>query len=281
MTRLPDHILQPLLAFDILPTQSGGELFLQMSLERAPDDNPNGMNGPRWTDWVVRSDRLDPTNPAHSRSTLVRTTGWFDTFVMACLSRLPDPDAPGEKDSIIDQSISLWNSVSNGKDSALYTDLENAQAYQDMINWHQLLRALPTVPLAVAKWRHWKPGKLQDDTPVTQRQLETELRRRWAERLISHLAPYADKIPYVQTIEGENMMKDTLTFWGTPGLELSAFDALPWRVCRKLGSHQSPGRRRTCGISSTISAHRRSHPTSCRGSGIPYVGFLPHVVYLR
>ena len=102
MTRLPDHTLQPLLALDILPTQSGGELFLQMSLERTPDDDPNGMNGSRWTDGVIRSDRLDPTNPAHLRSTLVRTTAWFDTFIMDCLSRLPDPDAPGEKDSIID-----------------------------------------------------------------------------------------------------------------------------------------------------------------------------------
>ena len=90
MTRLPDHILQPLLALDILPTQSGGELNLQISLERTPDYDPNGMNGSRWTDGVIRSDRLDPTNPAQ-----VRTTAWFDTFIMDCLSRLPDPDAPG------------------------------------------------------------------------------------------------------------------------------------------------------------------------------------------
>ena len=102
MTRLPDHILQPLLALDILPTQSGGELFLQMSLERTPDDDPNGMHGSRWTDGYIRSHRLENTNPAHLRSTLVRTTAWFDTFIMDCLSRLPDPDAPGEKDSIID-----------------------------------------------------------------------------------------------------------------------------------------------------------------------------------
>ena len=108
MIRLPDHILQPLLASDILPTQSGGELFLQMSLERTPDDDPHGMNGSRWTEWVIKSDRLDPADQAHSNSTSVRTTDWFDSFVTDCLSRLPVPESPGERDSIIDQSMSLW-----------------------------------------------------------------------------------------------------------------------------------------------------------------------------
>ena len=148
---------------------------------------------------------------------------------------------------------------------------------RNMLNWHQFLRAPPTVPLALAKWRHWKPGKVQDDTPVTQRQLETELRRRWAERLISHLAPYADQIPYMQTIEEDNVMESTLTFWVTQDSRLSGSDASPWRAFRKRGSHQSHGLNRMCGTFSTTSAHRRSPHTSCRGSGILCDGSHQHL----
>ena len=70
------------------------------------------------------------------------------------------------------------------------------------------------VPFALAKWRHWKPGKLEDETPVTQQPLETELRRRWAERLLSHLAPYADHIPYMQSIDGDNKMEEYIDLLG-------------------------------------------------------------------
>ena len=76
---------------------------------------------------------------------------------------------------------------------------------------------------------------------MTQRQLETELRRRWAERLISHLAPYADKIPYMQTIEGDNVMEEYIDLLGDTrfrtlrirclaleSLQKTGFTTIPW-----------------------------------------------------
>ena len=97
------------------------------------------------------------------------------------------------------------------------------------------------VPFALAKWRHWKPGKLEDETPVTQQPLETELRRRWAERLLSHLAPYADHIPYMQSIDGDNEMEEYIDLLGdtrfrTPrvrclaleNLRTVGFTSIPW-----------------------------------------------------
>ena len=49
---------------------------------------------------------------------------------------------------------------------------------------------------------------------MTQQPLETELRRRWAERLLSHLAPYADHIPYMQSIDGDNKMEEYIDLLG-------------------------------------------------------------------
>ena len=92
------------------------------------------------------------------------------------------------------------------------------------------------VPFALAKWRHWKPGKLEDETPVTQQPLETELRRRWAERLISHLAPYADHIPYMQSIDGDNNMEEYIHLLGdirfrTPRVRCLALETLDGKRC--------------------------------------------------
>ena len=111
---------------------------------------------------------------------------------------------------------------------------------RNMLNWHQFLRAPPTVPLALAKWRHWKPGKVQDDTPVTQRQLETELRRRWAERLISHLAPYADQIPYMPTIEGDNVMEEYIDLLGDTRFRTLRIRCLALESLQKMGFTSIP-----------------------------------------
>ena len=40
------------------------------------------------------------------------------------------------------------------------------------------------------KWRHWKPGKIQHVSVTTQAQLEAQLKKHWARRLLSWLVPH-------------------------------------------------------------------------------------------
>ena len=74
------------------------------------------------------------------RSPMVRTTGWFDSFVADCV--LHDCQIRLSLRRRMQVWIrplvfGMWFQVAN-KDSDLDTDLENAQAYQDMLNWHLL-----------------------------------------------------------------------------------------------------------------------------------------------
>lgn len=47
------------------------------------------------------------------------------------------------------------------------------------------------------KWRHWRPGRIKEMEPTTQRALELHLRGKWAERLLARLVPFAERIPYI------------------------------------------------------------------------------------
>jgi hypothetical protein len=89
-----------------------------------------------------------------------------------------------------------------------------------MENWAIYSVAPPSLPTPVAKWRHWKPRQLQESDPFTQRQLEKELRLKWAQRLISLLAPFADKIPNMASVMGPNQEGEWLDLLGTPSSEL-------------------------------------------------------------
>ena len=60
------------------------------------------------------------------------------------------------------------------------------------------------------KWRHWRPGKIREMEPTTQRALELHMRGKWAERLLAHFAPFAEHIAYMQDILGEDFRKEAL-----------------------------------------------------------------------
>ena len=69
-----------------------------------------------------------------------------------------------------------------------YTASDLRRSQEDRDNWSLFYQQPPSLPAPVARWRHWKPRQLQETDPITQRQLEKELRLKWAQRLISLLA---------------------------------------------------------------------------------------------
>ena len=98
----------------------------------------------------------------------------------------------------------LWDSLwlllmaaADGKLSENFSPLENEWDRQDQLRWFS--RDDPP-PL---QWRHWRPGKIREMEPTTQRALELRMREKWAERLLAHFAPFAEHIAYMQDILGE------------------------------------------------------------------------------
>ena len=112
-------------------------MFFQMFLERIPEDASVGLDGSRWKEWVIRSDRLvalitcvHPWSAPRAGSTLLWRTVLHDCQIRLSLRRRMQL-------WIRPLVFGMWFQVAN-KDSDLDTDLENAQAYQDMLNWHLL-----------------------------------------------------------------------------------------------------------------------------------------------
>ena len=98
MVRLPEHMRDSLLDHGIFPTQTEGELFMQLCIQQVPPDHPEAIDGGIWTSRVHPSNDIDPMNVAHSNSTMVATTPWMEDFVADCINRVPQPAPPGEKD---------------------------------------------------------------------------------------------------------------------------------------------------------------------------------------
>ena len=69
--------------------------------------------------------------------------------------------------------------------------------------WTDRYRPPPITQLQVLKWRHGRPAQLRDLEPTTQRALEEKLRTHWANRLISHLIPFAAEIPAMAAVMGD------------------------------------------------------------------------------
>ena len=240
MVRLPEHIRDALLAREIYPTQSDGELFLQFCLQRVPATHPEAFEGRRWVDRLIIEDHIDPGVEAHRTSTFVATTDWFHTFVTEALNQLPAPQDQGALEHIQDTCFSLFTSVMQSKDSSFLTDLEQHCEAKDRAAWKLFTERPPEVLVATAKWRHWKPGRLKEESATTQRKLEQHLRQRWAERVISILAPHAKDIPHMRVLQGDNIMQEYLDLLGDTRFRTLRIHCLGLESIQRLGFTNIP-----------------------------------------
>ena len=131
MVRLPEHMRDSLLDHGIFPTQTEGELFMQLCMQQVPPDHPEAMDGGTWTSRVHPSNDIDPMNVAHSNSMMVATTPWMEDFVADCMNRVPQPAPPEERDRTYDACFSLFTLIAGAPDSAFHTPLQQQQESMD------------------------------------------------------------------------------------------------------------------------------------------------------
>ena len=103
--------------------------------------------------------------------------------------------------------------AADGKLSENFSPLENEWDRQDQLRWFSRDDPPPLQQPELLKWRHWRPGKIREMEPTTQRALELHMCGKWAERLLAHFAPFAEHIAYMQDMQdilGEDFRKEAL-----------------------------------------------------------------------
>jgi hypothetical protein len=164
----------------------------------------------------------------------------MEDFVADCLNRVPQPVPPGEKDLTYDTCFSLFTSIAGAPDSSFHTALQQQQECMDRARWRGFHSRPPVMAIAEAKWRHWKPGRLKEESATTQRKLELHLRDRWAERVIGLLLPFAKDIPHMRAVNGENVHQEYLDLLGDTRFRTLRIHCLCFVGVRKLGFNVIP-----------------------------------------
>ena len=194
------QLLQDALArIQVGPFQTDGEFLCLMFLTPVQDDpDETGVTLRVWTtlrrvldDFYGHPDQYRSVTPSD------RWLEWLQEL---------DEQAPFCPADKLDLMRSLWRlmeRVSDGKPSHTFTMRECEWELIDRQSWTDRYRPPPITQLQVLKWRHWKPAQLRDMEPTTQRALEEKLRAHWANRLISHLVPFAADIPAMAAVMGD------------------------------------------------------------------------------
>ena len=133
---------------------------------------------------------------------------WTKTFgyiLNSALTRMGggDPSA-GDHMEVHTQMLELLAKVRSGPDPTAYTDRQIRWEIIDREKWQQSFIPSPITDLKLVKWRHWKPSRIKELGPINQKVLENHLRRKWAERLLSHLIPHAGDIPHLAPLRGDH-----------------------------------------------------------------------------
>ena len=144
---------------------------------------------------------------------------WTDSFAYILNSALTrmgggDPDS-GDPMEVHELMVNLLSVVPRGPGPTAYSERQLRWEISDREKWAKSFTPSPLTNLQLVKWRHWKPSRIKEVGPVNQKVLENHLRRKWAERLLSHLIPYASGIPHLAPLRGTTRPRSSLTSSGT------------------------------------------------------------------
>ena len=143
---------------------------------------------------------------------------WTDSFahiLNSALTRMGggDPDS-GDPMEVHELMVNLLSLVPRGPDPTAYSERQLRWEISDREKWAKSFTPSPLTNLQLVKWRHWKPSRIKEVGPVNQKVLENHLRRKWAERLLSHLVPYASGIPHLAPLRGDNETQEFFDLLG-------------------------------------------------------------------
>ena len=114
-----------------------------------------------------------------SAASCSETTGWTEDFRWLCnlaLEEVTPPIEDEDREATSNALAFLLKEVTRGAPTMRYTASDLRRSQEDRDNWSLFYQQPPSLPPPVARWRHWKPRQLQETDPITQRQLEKELR---------------------------------------------------------------------------------------------------------
>ena len=207
---LPRHIADALIEADYSPRQTSGELLCLQALKvyEPPDEPP--PHGEDYHEDAAHYLRFLDYDTSQDVPKWVTHTDDFLSLVADAASKLPQPVSEEEMDVIWTTFWRLLRKVPNGKATIEYTPLEWENALYDMKVWAER----DCEPPQVLKWRHWRPGRLKELEPTTQRAYEVHLRQRWADRLLAHFTPYAGDIPNMAGLLGNRFHQEALDLLG-------------------------------------------------------------------
>ena len=232
MISVAGHLRRALLKQHITPTQTDGEMLLAMCYAQKDDL-------PAWVDTfshLMLGDDLC--------SWVTQEVGWTEDFRWICnlaLEEVTPPIEDEDREATSNALAFLLKEVTRGAPTMRYIASDLRRSQEDRDNWSLFYQHPPSLPPPVARWRHWKPRQLQETDPITQRQLEKELRLKWAQRLICLLAPFADKIPNMASVMGKDQEREWIDLLGDTrfrtlrihclaleNLQAQGFTQVPW-----------------------------------------------------
>ena len=200
-TRLWDRI--PRVLWDTLadesfsPRQRNGELLVLICLQKRKLGGEPAIRFAQLLELsgipVGQDDQVVPTD-------------YFNGLAASAAGRLPQPLSAADLADLWDSLWFLLLATADGKPSENFSPLENEWDRQDQWRWFSRDDPPPLQQPELLKWRHWRPGKIREMEPTTQRALELHMRGKWAERLLAHA--------YMQDILGEDFRKEALDLLG-------------------------------------------------------------------
>ena len=152
----------------ISPRQTDGELL-------APWDGGGGEAAGRGAGPPIRSAPGLSGIPVDQADQVV-PTDYFNGLVASAVGRLPQPLSAGDLADLWDSLWLLLMAAADGKPSENFSPLENEWDRQDQLRWFSRDDPPPLQQPELLKWRHWRPGKIREMEPTTQRALELHMR---------------------------------------------------------------------------------------------------------
>ena len=170
---VPGYVQDTLRRHGLSPIQEDGECLtaLAMAAHYGPQDEADGPMGHFAPFLLIDPDR-EPTG--------VVGTEFFTFLINSTLQRMPQPTTEDDEAAISMAFARLMDATAKGRHSMLYDARERRWAAEDRNNWLRTpMEPLPALR-ELAKWKHWKPGRIRELEPTTQRRLEGDLRIQWA-----------------------------------------------------------------------------------------------------